>query len=196
MDESTQLSLKNLANIGAKFLHTRRVRHNYNNSKYGLNAATILSGWAKDNYKPISIACHGLRITPQTLRLQIQQGLIWNIENAADEKTQAFFDYIQAVICYTIDQSSLVISKRHRLLDSVRVEVDITKLSARADFKTWIAGNPPVKSTWPPSPLPRIEQDDVDFFTEELRKLEELGAGYVAIIRPDNIKFMRHSVAS
>lgn len=195
MDTDTQLSLKDLAIVGAKFLNTRRVRHNYNSAKYGLNAATILTAWAKDGYKPLSIACHGLRISPTTMRLQLQQGLIWNIENANDQKTQEFFDYVQAVICYTIENTSLVISKRHRLLDSIRTEIDTVKLSTRADFKTWIAGNPPNKSVWPPKPLANIDEDDIAFYTEELRKLEEAQAGYVAIIRPDNIKFMRHSMA-
>ena len=193
MDQIDASELLRLARDAAKTGPRRR--HNYYCADSATWAARIVGNWSTAGFRTTTINCQNTGLSSTSVRTKLLYGIEWMADNATDEKTKKFFADLYASMLLTHDPAAncVYLSRRTDVVDAMCDYVDESCLDHKASLLSWLASDPPMRTQWPREATKfNLSQEDLMWFQDKLREIHS--KGYIAIIKPTKLKFIRHPV--
>lgn len=168
--------------------------HNYYNPRNALQVAKIVAAWKQDNFKPQELECINIGVQPGTLRAQIQWGLKWLSDNAAEQATRDFFTDIQLTTMIHLSGTKVQLF-RQSSADLFMKPLDTSLVSQMLeDLKQWIASKPDVRDKWPRNRTTwNLTPDQI---TEFQNIYESVKDDFIAKISQHEVTFVRFPAAA
>ena len=162
-------------------------KHNYYNAVNGELAVAVFSSWKDNKFKPFTIDCLPFRMAPKSMRLKLQSGLQWVVDNT-EGATKEFWARLAARIRYKLAPCQLTVILRPEP-ETIAACVGNQNTNLKHELERWVASCPRVRTKWPHGGAHELSPADIEWFTNRLRQLEL--ENYIGIVEHNELQFIK-----